>query len=152
MYPRLCSLLAVFGVALLLCSPAAAQTNNLDTIEGPNAGEQTTLTRIPREVSENISIRAMGIEGPNYTRWGLTLIGAAPDDSITLSMGNEELPIKEVDRPGEGEVGPVTVIVSEETFLTIAETEGVKLQVGDATLSFPEELRQDMQLIFDRVT
>lgn len=151
MYARLLSPLIVLGVALLLSSPAAAQSN-LDTIEGPNSGEETTLTMTPYEVSDDISVRAMGIEGPNYTRWGLTLIGAAASDSVSLVLDDEELPIEDIDRPEEGEVGPVTVFVSQETFLTLAEREGVEMRVGDATMRFPEDLRRDMQLIFDRVT
>lgn len=148
---RLPSLLAVLGLVLFVCPPAAAQSN-LDTIKGPNPGEETTLTLTPHMVSENISIRAMGIEGSNYTRWGLTLIGAAPEDSIALSMGDESLPIESIDRPDEGEEGPITLFISRETFLTIADTKGVELTVGDTTMSFPKALRRDMQQIVERVT
>ncbi len=151
MCARYCSLFAILGVALFLCSPAVAQSN-LDTVKGPNPGEETTLTLTPYEVSDDVSVRAMGIEGPNYSRWGLTLIGAAPDDSLTLTMGDETLPIEDVDRPDEGETGPITLFVSEETFLTIADTEGVQLHVGDASMPFPEALRRDMQLIYEQVT
>lgn len=151
MYARLLSPLAVLGIALFLCPSAAAQSN-LDTIKGPNPGEEMTLTMTPYEVSDDISVRAMGIEGSNYTRWGLTLIGAAESDSISLALDNEELPIEDIDRPEEGEVGPVTIFVSQETFLTMAEREGVEMHVGDATMRFPEELRRDMRLIFDQVT
>lgn len=150
MYARCYSLFVILGVALFLSAPAAAQSN-LDTVKGPNAGEETTLTLTPHELAENLSVRAMGIEGPNYSRWALTVIGAAPDDSIALSMGNETLPIEDIDRPDEGETGPVTFYVSEETFLTIADTEGARLHVGDASMSFPDALRRDMKLIYEQV-
>lgn len=145
------SLLVAPAIILATVVPSIAQESNLETVEGPNPGEQTTLTVTPHVLTEEISARALGIEGPNGTRWALTLIGVNSADSIGLTMGGESLTIKEISRPGEEEVGPTRLYVSKETFLTIVETEAVRLHVGDTAISVPKEMREDMQLIVERV-
>lgn len=138
----------LFGLSV----PATAQTSNLDTVEGPSPGEKTTLMRVPRSLGDRLSVRALGVRSTDQTRWALTLIGASPSDSLSLTLNGEQLSILKVSRPEEGEVGPIQVYVSQETFLTIATTGDVRLRVGDTTTSFPAEVREEMQEIFDRVT
>jgi hypothetical protein len=67
-------------------------------------------------------------------------------------MGDDTLPIQEISRPGEDEVGPTRVYVSQSTFLTVAEQQGARLHVGDASLSIPAQMRKEMQEIFETVT
>lgn len=147
------TLLAGICVALSLAAPpATAQYSNLDTVEGPNTGETTTLTITPHALSDNISARALGIDSPTSNRWALTLIGVTQADSIRLSLGDETVPIEDISRPGEGEVGPTRVYLSQKTFLTLAESSGVRLQVGEETMPLPEQMRKEMRQIFEEVS
>lgn len=143
----------LFASALLLLVssvPAVAQWENIETVEGPY-GENTTLTEQPHSLGEGLSVRALGIAGTDTTRWALSLIGAAPEDTISLVYESESLPIKAIDRPSGG-VGPIKVFVSPETFLTMAESGAVSLRVGKRTVSLPAQLRKEMKKIFERVT
>jgi hypothetical protein len=141
-------LLAVLG--LLVTVPVQAQSGNITTVEGAR-GEKMTITAQPHSVAEGLSVRAMGIAAPDTTRWALSLIGADPEADISLSYGGESLPIENVSRPEDG-VGPTEVYVSQETFLTMAETGTVTLTVGGTTRSLPEQLRREMKKIFEQVT
>ncbi len=143
--------LLVAGAAALLAPAAAAQSSNIETIEGSRPGEKMTLTITPHVLNDDVSARAVGIESPTGTRWALTLIGISRADSVGLSLGEEALPIADVSRPGKDEVGPTRVYVSQETFLTVAEQSEAHLHVGDAALSLPAPMRADMQQIFDTV-
>ncbi|MCS4134195.1 hypothetical protein [Salinibacter ruber] len=143
--------LLVAGAAALLAPAAAAQSSNIETIEGSRPGEKMTLTITPHVLNEDVSARAVGIESPTGTRWALTLIGISRADSVGLSLGEEALPIADVSRPGKDEVGPTRVYVSQETFLTVAEQSEARLHVGNVALSLPAPMRADMQQIFDTV-
>ena len=143
----------IFVVLLgLFATPAAAQqSENVTTVEGAN-GEKMTLTAQPHRVADGLSVRAMGIRAEDTTnRWVLSLIGAAAEDDISLTYGDQSLQILEVNRPDDG-VGPTKVYVSQEDFLTMAETDTVTLTVGDVSASLPEPLRREMRLIFDKAT
>lgn len=149
---RRVSLLLIAGCyAAVLVPSAMAQYSNLDTIEGPSAGEKTTLMISPASLTEGVSARALGIKSPTGTRFALTLIGIAREDSIKLTLGKEALPIKEISRPEEGEVGPTRVYLSQKTFLTIAETAGARLRIGDKTTQLPSQMRKEMRKIFETV-
>jgi hypothetical protein len=130
-------------------SPAAAQWENIETVDGAY-GAEMTLTKRPHGVAEGLSVRAMAIARPDTTRWAISLIGAAPDASLSIKYGNEALSVQNVQRPDDG-VGPTKVFVAEEAFLTMAETETVRLNVGNVTASLPDQLRQEMKEIFERV-
>lgn len=150
MRPRL-SLLLLIG--LLLCAtPAVAQSENIRTVEGPNNGETTTLTARPHLLADGLSARALGISAPDSTRWALRLIGASETDQIRLLRADETLPILHIDRPADDEIGPTSVYIGQETFLLMAETATVTLQVGDTRASLPDDLRAEMQRIFEKVT
>ncbi|PQJ36379.1 hypothetical protein BSZ35_08360 [Salinibacter sp. 10B] len=145
---RLFFLIGVFGLCAL---PAAAQSENVTTVEGAD-GEQMTLTAQPHSVADGLSVRAMGIEATDTaTRWVLSLIGADPEDEISLTYGDQSLRILEVNRPDDG-VGPTKVYVTQEDFLTMAETGTVTLTVGDVSTTLPEQLRREMRMIFDKIT
>lgn len=141
-------LLLISAFSLFLATPMLAQSGNVKTVEGPR-GEKMTVTAQPHGVAEGLSVRAMGISPPNAdtTRWALSLIGAAPEDSISLRYGEESLPITQINRP-EGGVGPVKVYVSRQAFLTMAETSTVTLTVGGVSATLPSQLRQEMRDIF----
>ncbi len=143
--------LLVAGTVALLVPTAAAQSSNIETIEGSSPGEKMTLTVTPHVLNDDVSARAVGIESPTGTRWAFTLIGIRQADSVGLSLGGEALPIEDISRPGEDEVGPTRVYVSQKTFFTVAEQDGARLHVGDATVSLPAPMRADMQQIFDAV-
>jgi hypothetical protein len=129
--------------------PAAAQWENIETVEGAY-GKKITLTKTPHRLAEGLSARAMGIAAPDTTQWSLSLIGAAPEDSISLAYDGDALPVLQVQRPDDG-VGPTEVFVSKETFLTMAETAAVRLRVGDVTTGLPPDLRREMEEVFERV-
>jgi hypothetical protein len=149
--PRRLLALLVAGTVALLAPAAAAQSSNIETIEGSSPGEKMTLTVTPHVLNDDVSARAVGIESPTGTRWALTLIGISRADSVGLSLGDKALPVEDISRPGEDEVGPSRVYLSQRTFLTVAEQDGARLHVGDASLSFPPQMRTDMQRIFDIV-
>ena len=137
------------GVALvLLPGGCLAQMSNVDTVEGPR-GDETTLTAQPHEVADGVSVRALGITAPDTTRWALSLIGADPDDEIALQYADESLPLLSVHRPDDG-IGPTRVYVSQQAFLTMAETSPVTLQVGSTSAVLPDLLRREMTTIFER--
>jgi hypothetical protein len=142
---------ALIGLALvLLPALAAAQSENVKTVEGAR-GEQTTLTAQPHGLAEGLSVRALAVSAPGGTRWALSLIGAAPDDSIALHYGDEALPIEDVQRPEDG-IGPTRVYVSASAFRTMAETATVRLTVGGTTAALPAQLRREMTVILERAT
>jgi hypothetical protein len=145
-------LILVVGLfAVLGSTPVLAQSQNVTTVEGAD-GERMTLTAQPHRVADGLSARAMGIEAEDTTtRWVISLIGAAPEDSISLTYGDQSLRILEVNRPDDG-VGPTKVYVTQEAFLTMAETETVTLTVGDVSGALPEQLRREMRFIFNEVT
>ena len=139
--------LLLLGVAsILLSGHCLAQLSNVDTVEGPR-GEKTTLTAQPHGIADGLSVRALGIAAPDTTRWALSLIGAGPDEEIALQYAGESLPLLSVQRPDDG-VGPTRVYVSQETFLTMAETSTVTLRVGATSVSLPDQLRREMAAIF----
>lgn len=136
--------------ALTIVSPVQAQWQNLETVQG-SGGKTTTLTQQPRRLADGLSARALGIAVNDTTRWALSLIGVDENDSIRLRYGGETLPILRIERPTDGP-GPTTIYVSKETFLTIAETQTVKIKLGGTTASFPSKLRREMGEIIRRVS
>jgi len=143
-------LLVGFG-AVLLVPTATAQYPNLDTIEGPSAGEETTLMVSPHSLTEDVSARALGVKSPNGTRFVLTLIGVTRTDSIRLTLRGEALPVEEISRPAEDEVGPTQVYLSQQTFLTLADRSGARLHIGDAKTRLSDQMRKEMRKIFETV-
>jgi len=150
MRARLCVLLLT-GF-LIGGGPAAAQYENIDTVEGPGVGESTTLTVTPHELMEGLSVRALGIAGSDTTRWALRFIGLEEDPAIHITYGGDSLRVLSIEQPGPDEVGPTTVYVDRDAFLTMAELGTVTLTVGNRRTSLPEALRQEMRKIFERVT
>lgn len=144
-------ILLVAGSFALFVPTATAQSSNIETVEGASPGEKMTLTITPHVLNDDVSARAVGVESPTGTRWALTLIGVSRADSIRLTLGDEALPIEEISRPGEDEVGPTRVYLSQKTFLTVAEQQGAHLHVGNASLSLPAQMRKEMQQIFNTV-
>jgi hypothetical protein len=153
MLPRPRSVLLAAGATLLglLARPAAAQTSNLDTVEGPGAGEHTTLMVSPRSLTDDVSARALGVRSPDDVRFALTLIGIARSDSIRLTLNGKTLPVGDISRPAEGEVGPTQVYLSQETFLTLADRSGARLHIGDQAARLPDQMRTEMRKIFEEV-
>ena len=144
------ALLSLLGLAVPLL--AQAQSENIETVEGAQ-GQRMTLTAQPHSLAEGLSVRAMGIETTmDSTRWAFSLIGASHDADVSIQYGGETLPVESVNPPSDGGVGPVRVYVSQRTFLTMAETGGVTLTVGDVTAPLPEQLRREMRQIFERVS
>lgn len=151
MLRRLLPLLLVGSCVALLAPPAMAQYSNVTTVEGPNVGEETTLMVAPHSLTEGVSGRALGVKSPDDTRFALTLIGVTPKDSIGLTLGGETLPIEEISRPAEDEIGPTRVYLPQKTFLMLADRSGVRLHIGNKTTSLPEQMRKEMREIFETV-
>lgn len=137
---------------LLAPRPAAAQSENVTTVDGPNRGETTTLTARPHALAEGLSVRAFGISSPDSPRWGLRFIGAGDQTSIQLLRAGESLSITDIDRPADDEIGPTSVYIEQEAFLLMAETSTVTIQVGDVRAEVPDALRAEMKKIFETVT
>jgi hypothetical protein len=145
-------LFAVLVGGLVFSAPlASAQSSNIETVEGSRPGEKMTLTITPHVLNDDVSARAVGVDSPSGTRWALTLIGISRADSIRLTLGDDTLPVEDISRPAEDEVGPTRVYLSQKTFLTVAERDGVRLHVGDTALPLPAQMREEMQQIFDDV-
>ena len=144
-------ILLVGVVGLFCAAPVMAQMENVETVDG--SGDRTlTLTAEPHRLADMLSVRAMGITGPaTQTRWALSFIGAAPEDSISIQYGDKSLAIERINRPEDG-IGPTRVYVSEEAFLTMAETSEVTLTVGDVSTALPEQMRREMQFIFKELS
>ena len=143
----------ILGLAVSLgARPAAAQTADVTTVKGPSAGEQTTLTVSPRPAGEGISIRAIGVRGEDQTRWALALIGVRDPEinALRLTAAGDTLEVRSTSRPN-GPNGPLTVYLTREGFLTLADREG-QLTVNDTTVALPAELRADMKAIIRAVT
>lgn len=145
--PRPLRVLLVGLLSLFIAIAGRAQSNNIETVEGPR-GEQITLTAEPHSIADGLSVRAMRLIESDTTQWALSLIGAPPEDDISLTAGDESIPIERVRRPDDG-IGPTDVFVSQETFLTLAETETAALQVGEVTASLPAALRREMTQIIE---
>ncbi|MFP4228424.1 MAG: hypothetical protein ACLFTE_06310 [Salinivenus sp.] len=139
----------LLGSILFAPAPAAAQSENVTTVEGPNDGENTTLTERPHSLADGLSVRAFGISAPDTTRWGLRLIGADDAESIELRQADDPVPIVQIDRPDEDEVGPTSVYVDQQSFLLMAETATITIRVGNVHVELPEALREEMQQIFE---
>jgi len=146
-----------FRSVLLFCSwfllssgPTVAQFDNIETVEGPGSGEETTLTVTPHPLADGLSVRALGIAGSDTTRWALRLLGVERDPSIHIAYGSDSLEVVRVEQPEAGEVGPTTVYVNRDAFVTMAEMGTVTLVVDSVRTSLPESLRREMQIIFER--
>lgn len=149
MFARALGLL--LGGALLLTVgvvPAAAQWENIETVEA-SYGKTVTLIQRPHGVAEGLSARALSIARSDTTQWAISLIGASPKDTISITYGDEPLPVRDIQFPSDG-VGPTKIFVSKETFLTMAETKTVTLRVGDVSATLPDQLRREMKEIFRR--
>ena len=139
-------------VLALSAAPTQAQYQNIDAVGGPGVGEQTILTISPHRLNADLSARALGIKSPRRaSQWALTLIGADPDAEIGLRLGKDTLSVDRISRPEDGP-GPVQVYMTEQTFLTLADSPMARLVVDGTRVSLPKVLRQEMQVIFDRVT
>ena len=149
---RRASFLLIAGCCAALLAPTAvAQYSNLDTVEGPSAGEETTLMISPYSVTEDVSARALGVKSPGSNRFAITLIGVTRTDSIGLTLDGEALPIEEITRPAEDEVGPTRIYLSQKTFLTLAERRGARLHIGETKARLPDQMRKEMMKIFETV-
>jgi len=136
----------------LSAAPAQAQYQNIESVSGPGAGEETILTITPHRLNATLSARALGIKSPRRaSQWVLTLIGAAPDAEIGLRLGKDTLAVGRISRPEDGS-GPVQVYMTEQAFLTLADSPTARLVVDGSRVPLPEALRQEMQVIFDRAT
>lgn len=138
-------LLSIGLLGLLIAGSAWAQSENIETVEGPR-GERMTLTAEPHSLAEGLSVRAMRIVDSDTTRWAFSFIGAAPDDEISIVSAGEPQSILEVGRPEDG-IGPTKVYVSRDTFLTLSNTDAARLVVGDETGELPTALRREMRTI-----
>lgn len=148
---RLAKLICLVGLLVLLVpTPAAAQWENIDTVEGAQ-GQDMILTVQPHQLAEGLSARALSIVRRDSTRWALGLIGVPPGEDVSLTYGDEALPIYRVERPEDG-IGPVRVFVSGETFLTLAESGSAAIHVGNVRAALPDQLRREMRRIFEKST
>lgn len=148
---RLAKVICLVGLLVLLApTPAAAQWENIDTVEGAQ-GQDMILTVQPHQLAEGLSARALCIVRRDSTRWALGLIGVPPGEDVSLTYGEETLPVYHVERPDDG-IGPVRVFVSGETFLTLAESGSAAIHVGNVRAALPDQLRREMRRIFEKST
>jgi hypothetical protein len=141
---------AVFAAVLLLAGGAPeAAAQNVTTVEGPGAGEETTMSLSPHRLTDDVSVRAVGVSSSDSTRWAFTLIGADRVESAAFVVGGDTLPATSIDRPNE--TGAVTVFMSRETFLSLSRTDGSAIVLNGTKVSLPTAVRKDMQSIFSKV-
>ncbi len=130
-------------------TPAYAQSRNIATVSGPGSGEKTTLSRIPRRLDEDISLRAIGIRGPDTTRWALSVIGGDDVERFAFRAAGASLEPVRVERPDGA--GPITLHLTQRDFLTLARTKGAVVLVDGRSVPIPPALRNDMKAVFERV-
>jgi hypothetical protein len=147
---RSLSIVAVLAAVLLLAAGAPeAAAQNVTTVEGPGAGEKTTMSLSPHRLTDDVSVRAVGVRSSDSTRWAFTLIGADRVESVSFVVGGDTLPAASIDRPNE--TGAVTVFMSQDAFLSLARTEGAAIILNGTRVSLPTAVRKDMQSIFSKV-
>lgn len=145
--------LALALAALLLAvggpGPAAAQVANIETVSGPGPAEKTTLSQIPRRVTDEVSIRAVGVSAPDSTRWAFSVIGGDEVESFGFRAAGHTMEPTRVDRP-EG-LGPISVYVTKEDFLTLSRTDGAVVLIDGTPAELPDGLQADMKAVFKEV-
>ena len=145
--------LALATAALLLAvggpESAAAQVANIETVSGPGSGEQTTLSQVPRRVTDEVSIRAVGVSAPDSTRWAFSIIGGDAVEAFAFRAAGETMKPTRVDRP-EG-LGPISVYVTKEDFLTLSRTDGAVVLLDGTPTELPDTLQADMKAVFEEV-
>lgn len=135
-------------VALGFPTPAAAQSN-VETVAGPGPAEESTLSRIPRALTDEVSGRAVGVEGPDSTRWAVSLIGADDVESVAFRAAGQTFEPVSIQRP-EG-IGPVSVYLTKEAFLTLSRTKGAAIVLDGTATELPETFREDMKAVYETV-
>jgi hypothetical protein len=151
---RLASVLAVVAgaglvAAVLSTAPAAAQSGNIDTVAGPGPAEESTLSRIPRRVNDDVSMRAVGVTGPDSTRWALSVIGGDDVESFAFRVAGDTVTPIRVERPDGA--GPTSVYLKMRDFLTLSRTKGAKILLDGTEVPLPAPLRQDMKAVYEEV-
>jgi len=148
--------LLAFGLVGLTASPNAAFAQDTDapaqgnvrTIDGPNPGDETTMSVQPIPVSDDFSVRAIGVDQDGDARWALSVIGASAED-VSFSMAGETLQPLQVERPDGS--GPLKVYLAQDAFRALAQTPSASITVGDTTASLPDALQADMKTIYETV-
>jgi hypothetical protein len=133
-----------FGLA-----PAASPAQVVQ-VDGPNPGERTVMSEVPR-AADGVVVRALGIAGPDTTRWALTLIGADAVERVRIVAAGEEVPVLDITMPTEaGE--KATVFVPQQGFFALTQTSETQVTInGEQSFALPEPLQQDMEEIYERV-
>lgn len=146
-----CLALAVAALLLVVGGPgpAAAQVANIETVSGPGPAEQTTLSQIPRRVTDEVSIRAVGVSAPDSTRWAFSVIGGDEVETFAFRAAGQTMEPTRVDRP-EG-LGPISVYVTKEDFLTLSRTDGAAVLIDGTPTELPDGLQADMKAVFEEV-
>lgn len=148
---RLRCLAAVLVLVGLVATPATAQRARISTVEGPGVGEKTTLSMFPHSVGEGLSLRAVGVQGRDTTRWMLMVIGVRTDTAtVQISAGSTVLARTTVANPNP-QTGPHQVALTKEDFLTLSEAETAQITVNGTTVPLPSVLQVDMKAIFRKV-
>jgi hypothetical protein len=150
-HPRIRRLVGLLLLAGTLAGTAAAQRPRISTVEGPGVGEKTTLSMFPHAAGAGISLRAIGVQGRDTTRWSLTIIGVRePTVTVRIEADGEVLKTEEVTNPSP-RTGPHQVALTKEEFLLLTNAETGRLRVNGTTVPLPEALQLDMKAIFRKV-
>lgn len=150
-HARLCRLVGLLLLTGLLAGTAVAQRPRISTVEGPGVGEKTTLSMFPHAAGDGISLRAIGVQGRDTTRWSLTIIGVQETHAtVQIEANGEVMKTEEVSNPNP-QTGPHQVPLTKEEFLFLTNAETVRLHVNGTTVPLPDALRMDMKAIFRKV-
>lgn len=149
--PLLCRLASLLLLVGAFVGTANAQRARISTVEGPGVGEKTTLSTFPHAAGNGISLRAVGVQAPDTTRWSLTIIGVRESTAnVRITADGELLRTVEVTNPNP-QTGPHQVSLTKEEFLTLTNAGTAQITINGTTVSLPEALRADMEAIFKKV-
>ena len=142
--------IAVMGLlAAGLARPTFAQSGNIDTVSGPGPAEESTLSRIPRRLNDDVSVRAVGVDAPDSTRWALSVIGGDDVAAFAFRAAGQTFEPLRVERPDGA--GPTTIYLRKRDFLTLSRTQGAAIVLDGEPVEFPDDFLEDMKAVFEKV-
>lgn len=140
---------ALLLVTLVLSGIGVAQAQTIVEVDGPERGETTYMTRSPMKMDGgDVLVRPVGVSGPEGSEWALMLIGT---DAETVSFMANGTPVQVESVEASAGSGPLSVYVSKQAFLTLAEAGTTRLTISGTTHRLPEKVQAAMKEIYERV-
>lgn len=138
-----------FIVAMLLTAGiGTAEAQTIVEVDGPDRGETTYMTRSSLQMNGgDVLVRPIGVSGPEGSEWALMLIGTDAE-TVTFMANGTPVQVKNVE-VSDGS-GPLSVHVSKQAFLMLAEAGTTRLTISGTTHQLPEDVQAAMKKIYER--